>query len=294
MPADTPRLLDPKNLTAQLYHRARGNPPSAGLDATIGNTCPGLEVDFRAAWRGLLQGITLLEYDNLVLAADRGLEALVGCRLLRVAGNAVMVPVKGPDASLTSETTLQDSDNGATVVTMEWSNGFADILQKSRGKSVECLFTATPERHPVPAEGYAGRTTTIRLTVRSFFEEKTAVIDGATVPNGVLTQGLCSPWQNDYRECVCYYWASSRPDFVNVTVTDSGQVRGDNWMQHARTGQYVVDDYEDTRLINYDDLFQDWEGLLKFQVGGKDAPGQDDASRKAPQDIPLTNPPVKP
>jgi hypothetical protein len=44
-------------------------------------------------------------------------------------------------------------------------------------------------------------------------------------------------------------------------------------MQKQRTGSYVADDYGDTRLIMYDDLFADWETLLKFQIGGKDRDG---------------------
>ena len=47
---------------------------------------------------------------------------------------------------------------------------------------------------------------------------------------GELTQSLCSPWQNDYRECGCYYWAASRPDYVNVEPTARGTSIGNNWM----------------------------------------------------------------
>ena len=43
-------------------------------------------------------------------------------------------------------------------------------------------------------------------------------------------------------------------------------------MQKVRTGEYVADDYVDTRLLHYDDLFTSWESLLKFQVGGRDVP----------------------
>ena len=91
---------------------------------------------------------------------------------------------------------------------------------------------------------------------------------------GELTQGLCSPWQNDYRECSCYYWASARPDFVNVEVSASGRSTGDNWMQKERTGQYVPDDYVDERLIDYDDLFREWEKWLRVQIGGRDSPDE--------------------
>jgi hypothetical protein len=44
-------------------------------------------------------------------------------------------------------------------------------------------------------------------------------------------------------------------------------------MQKQRTGAYVADDYADTRLAMYDDLFADWENLLKFQIQGKDHDG---------------------
>lgn len=82
------------------------------------------------------------------------------------------------------------------------------------------------------------------------------------------------PWQNDFRECVCYYWAASRPDYINVEPAPGGGSQGDNWMTRQRSGQYVVDDYRDSRLINYQDLFNHWEKVLKFQLGGRDVPEQ--------------------
>ena len=110
-----------------------------------------------------------------------------------------------------------------------------------------------------------------KLTVRNFFEGDTAVIARDLAQPGELTQGLCSPWQNDFRECVCYYWASSRPDYVNV---DEAGGAGKNWLQKKaddpKTG-YVIDDYVNPALINYRDLFEQWEKLLRFQIGGKDA-----------------------
>ena len=59
-----------------------------------------------------------------------------------------------------------------------------------------------------------------RLKVRHILRERRrAAIALAELPQpGELTQGLCSPWQNDYRECACYYWAASRPDYVNVVA----------------------------------------------------------------------------
>ncbi|MEA2874429.1 MAG: hypothetical protein QOH67_4420, partial [Hyphomicrobiales bacterium] len=74
------------------------------------------------------------------------------------------------------------------------------------------------------------------------------------------------------------------PDYVNVLPGKDGLSTGDNWMQRQRTRSYVPDDYADRRLIMYDDLFRDWERLLKVQIGGKDDPhespgGSPDAER---------------
>ena len=32
---------------------------------------------------------------------------------------------------------------------------------------------------------------------------------------GQLTQSLCSPWQYDFADCGCFYWASNKPDLVS-------------------------------------------------------------------------------
>ena len=63
---------------------------------------------------------------------------------------------------------------------------------------------------------------TADLTVRPLLDE--AVIAREAVEPGELTQSLCSPWQNDYRECGCYYWAASRPDYVNVYLLPRASV----------------------------------------------------------------------
>jgi hypothetical protein len=109
------------------------------------------------------------------------------------------------------------------------------------------------------------------MTLRKFFEGDSAAFAQGLVQPGELTQGLCAPWQNDYRECACYYWAASRPDYVNVEPTANGLSHGDMWMAKERTGAYVPDNRSDTRLLSYDDLFADWERQLRFVIGGKDA-----------------------
>jgi hypothetical protein len=283
-----PEPLTPLNLTAQLHYEALGNPISSRPISSVANCCPGLEVDFRAVWRRMFKGIVLREYDNLVMDVDPGvtdpaIKALVGQQLLRVRffggkeGPAFLMttPIKGPASSdPDGEIRLTTQFNPHGLAPLEWSNALAAILRSRQGQQVLCDFTKDlPEDQkdkPQPIIDKPRNYVTRHLEVRKFFDGDTAVISKALASPGELTQGLCSPWQNDYRECSCYYWASSRPDYINVEPAGNGLSKGDNWFQKERTGDYVPDDYVDSRLVLYDELFLEWEHWLRFQVGGKD------------------------
>ena len=289
-----PDSLTALNLTAQLRYEALGNPISSRPVTSVANCCPGLEVDFRAVWRRMFRGIVLREYDNLVMEVDpdvkdRKIKALVGQRLLRVRLKEqenlplerqkkfpMTTPIKGPASSdPDGEIALTTQFNPNGLAAVEWSNALAHILSGHQGKTVLCDFTKNlPEDQKdiqQPLSDDPPNFITVEMEVRKFFDGNTAVISNALASAGELTQGLCSPWQNDYRECSCYYWASARPDYVNVEPAGNGLSKGDNWFQKEHgTGAYVPDDYVDSRLVLYDELFLEWEHWLRFQVGGKD------------------------
>jgi hypothetical protein len=153
---------------------------------------------------------------------------------------------------------------------MEWSNSLARVLQK-QGQEVVCEFTAERHADTEVLWNKSLKTISVKLKVRKFFDGDSASFAIGLLKPGELTQGLCSPWQNDYRECACYYWAASRPDYVNVEAGPDGLSHGDSWMAKKRTGAYLPDDLTDSRLLTYDDLFQSWERELKFIIRGKDA-----------------------
>jgi hypothetical protein len=301
-PTPAEKVLMPRNLSAQISYEAKGNPISSRPVTSVANCCPGLEVDFRAVWRRLLRGIELREHDNLVVNVDADCDAVMhakdkgalkpsdlkGHRLLRVMltdGNGeeklpllMMTPIWGPASSdPEGKIRLTSSSNPDGLAPLEWSNALARVLQH-KGSSVRCDFSALPSKEQqLPLIENNGEQqqnyVSFYCEVRPFFQDDTAVISKELADAGELTQGLCSPWQNDFRECSCYYWASARPDYVNVELTSSGLSAGDNWMQKHRSGSYVADDYIDTRLAMYDDLFADWETLLRFQIQGKDHDG---------------------
>jgi hypothetical protein len=284
--------LTPRNLSAQIHYAAAGNPVSSRPEAAVANCCPGLEVDFRAVWRRMFKGLVLREWDSLVVDvepdAEPEIKGLKGHRMLRIflpddpEGISVVTQFEGPTSSdPNGKIVLTTNTNPAGLAPLEWSNALARVLREHQGRLVRCEFTRDAVWNLEDVTGPLDDPISFKFEVRAFFDGDTAVISPDLADAGELTQGLCSPWQNDYRECSCYYWASARPDFVNVEPTPTGLSKGDNWLQKERTGDYVPDDYKDSRLIHYDDLFLDWEKLLRFQVGGRDVPGEGPRRREA-------------
>lgn len=267
-----------KNLTAQLQYRAAGNPPSTHPNSAISNAFPGLEMDFRNVWRRILEGIQLHEATNFVMmvdeTADPQLRVLeTGWRLIAVVDSEVTGDVTGPLIAGGPNVNLPDTTFGDTKMPLEWSNALAEILHNHAGHNVRCKFQSVTD---------VSKILEFDLRVRHFFEHavsqnetvKQAVISKELAPPGELTQSLCSPWQSDYRECACFYWAATRPDYVNVEAGPNGTSIGQNWMQKDRDQNspkvYLPDDWMDPALVDYRDLYRDWEKSLRFVIEGVD------------------------
>jgi len=263
--------LNPLNRTAQLYHRARGNPESTLPHTAISNCFPGLEYDFRNLWRRAFVGLLMLENSNYVLdAEDSRYEHLKGHRMLKAGGHVLLSQVTAPSLPDGASNPLTTVTNPTAAAFNEWGNALAQVLQY-QGEEIECVFTKDEARYEGMPPEKETDTITINLVIRHFFDGTSMVPSGELVQPGEMTQGLCSPWQNDYRECACYYWAASRPDFVNAEPGPDGLTHGDVWMAKVRTGEYIPDSRTDSRLLTYDELFQAWQEHLKFQIKGRDA-----------------------
>jgi hypothetical protein len=149
---------------------------------------------------------------------------------------------------------------------LEWSNALATVVQRHQGEEVTCMFLSIDGMQRFER----------KLRVRHFFEHESALISKQILQPGDLTQSLCAPWQNDYRECSCFYWAANRPDYVNVEPRADGSSTGNNWMQKDRTASaprvYINDDWQDDRLLTHLDLVTSWEQALRFIIANKDEP----------------------
>jgi len=265
--------IKPVNAMARLLYRAKGNPANTLPNSAISNCFPGLEYDFKNFWRRAFVGIVLLECDNYVVEVeDPQYNGLLHHRLLKVGDRPVVTTVTGPQIPGGASGRLTPDGNPSAVASMEWSNVLAYAMQL-QGQAVTCRFTLNVSQDVQPIPDDPTQMLAVDLTVRRMFEEGTVAPAKDLLRPGELTQGLCSPWQHDYRECACYYWPASRPDYVNIEPSSAGVSRGDNWMSKDRTGTYLLDDRVDRQLITYDELFENWERLLRFQVKGRDAEG---------------------
>lgn len=407
----------PKNTTAKLAHRVRGNPPVTHIESAVSNFYPGLEFDLRGMWAKMFEGIVLHETDNVVMRAEPNapdsLRASQHAALVEVTfGNGQSVPLSYPDrdrfdaiergnafaqvmqhggemaecrlsprppianassrlggfsadatgdlfttTSWVSQFRTETTDpNGDAIEFLEWDYGEDEQheLKSLRLFTVGQFSTWMPVRYafktrlkaddpweplatnnaaaavssrpgwvqfnitsrrvrfvrmdilelaatPATADGrFAAAVSEVEfdddiienLRIRPFFSSPGSDVDPSirseTVAPGELTQSLCSPWLHDYRDCVCFYWASSRPDFVNVDSDGNGH----NWTDLDRPTEDGKPRYRDfptstgdrsTIGVSYKQVFEDWEtqqstddpnardiGVFRFQIDGKD------------------------
>jgi hypothetical protein len=249
--------IEPKNLSAQQTHRARGNPPSTTPETAISNCFPGLEFDIRNFWKNIFEGIELHEAglgSHWVVGVDAtGTAAGVQLfdQLLAVDGHPV------EQVRITPSGPAPDRRNA-----LEFFNALADVVAKS-GQEATCRFRRQDQGGTVSEVSVA-------LRVRTLFEGP-AIAEALAEP-GALTQSLCSPWQADYRECGCFYWAASRPDYVEAE-DEQGAPGRFQWLQRDRdaTVGYRSDNgSQGGRHVTYEDLYREWERVLRFVIGGRE------------------------
>jgi hypothetical protein len=106
---------------------------------------------------------------------------------------------------------------------------------------------------------------------------------------GELTESMCNPWQHDFRDCGCHYWAANHPDVV-FAETAPGRALADgqstdaqrantllDWIRddHSRAGGAAAADnvfanrpYE----IDHFEINRHWE-RLRFVIEGREIEG---------------------
>lgn len=231
----------PRNLTARAAKQVVGNPVNTRLESGVGNCYPGLEFDQRNLDRRFFAGL-VFEFVSQA-DADTPDSTRSGALMLRVElTDPELNPVihaSNPDiaeAAKKLQPALREANNNLSKGV--W---YLDTLEQG-GIRIPLYETDTLDGNIVPLDGiFVWRLvrslqpglikiklvqriapdenppslTEIELSGwrRVFVDEKTGVI-GQVYQPGELTQSLCSPWQHDFRDCGCHYWASNHPDIV--------------------------------------------------------------------------------
>lgn len=228
----------PRNLTARAGVLVAGNPIVTRLESGVGNCYPGLEFDHRNLDRRFFPGLIFdfVSQDD----ADAPNQARRGLRL---------TAVDTTDSELRSERgnklfeMLNSDEISRALGTGDW---FVDEIEQ-KGVTLQ-TYTIDEQGRKQFLDGMivyyfvrgldAGEEVKIKLENRAqaanqddarnlqeivlegwrrkFLNEDGVI--GQVFEAGELTQSLCSPWQHDFRDCACNYWASNHPDIVLTEI----------------------------------------------------------------------------
>jgi len=301
----------PRNLTARAAYRAVGNPSSTRLESGVGNCYPGLEYDHRNLDRRFFPGLVLefVSQDD-ALAPD---PARSGARLVSIvtsdpdlAGNsspeakALLAELNGPAGTALGTGTwfLDEIEQGGRRITLSalQPDGTAQPLDGLVvWRLVRCL-EAGPVRikllRRAGASTDAGSVHPAEIELagwrRKFVDPTTGVLSQAYEP-GELSQSLCSPWQHDFRDCGCHYWASNHPDLVlaedrldeqelmsGLSADPSRAMTGIDWLRSDRArarAAAALGNRDLNRPLEMDhyEINQRWQELA-IVLGGKETP----------------------
>lgn len=248
-PKAIPIKIIPRNLTAFAAYPVTGNPaisrPESGVDVSF----PGLEIDQRALEQRFFPGLyfEFQREDGAILAdidlrpnqLQSGLSRsdLSPLRPIFLLGIYYKVKATDEKPQFFSFYRLRGQDVGPIIRDL-----LPDRVAILFGPSWEVLIAdAETNTRPFRADGRINQLVSAYEAVddaekfkvfrdsdgqmicgifsdnRTAYLDQYGVIDPAIFPPGDLTKSLCAPWISDFRDCLCYYWASNKPDITEGT-----------------------------------------------------------------------------
>ena len=224
------RRVLPRNLPARADYLVPGNPMTSRPESGVANSHPGLEVDVRALDRHFLPGLVfdfqyrigakLVHIDpkrhsgRHVPTSDEMEQGLflwaVRGRFGNCPSTVQTVPLLDVDGYMVLRR-IMDLEPGPLTVMI----GYAPRTARESRESAALIEAFESGVLQAPVQRTEDRLVyTCVDGKRAAFLCGDGVLDPDLIPPGELTQTLCSPWQWDFADCHCYYWASSKPDIV--------------------------------------------------------------------------------
>lgn len=230
VPGAHPHAVRPRNLSARADERRRvvGNPASARLESGVGNCFPGLEWDVRNLEGRFFPGLLFWVVTEPLAPVPEALPDQAGIRLKYLDYLAdPMLPERSAEPWVQALLSTYAGSVGRSLSTGRWylhwleQDGHRVSCYDNDGQPydgellwrfVRCLAPGPVKialvRRDVPAPQPV-----VELSGQRRVYAPGGVVDAA-YPPGELTESMCNPWQHDFRDCACYYWASNHPDVV--------------------------------------------------------------------------------
>ncbi len=256
-----PNMLLPRNLTARAAHVVRGNPVNTRPESGVDNSHPGLEFDQRMMSRAFFPGLVfdfqygvgakladirpdLFTYPFDLKAEDLPAESEDASKALwlwYIGGKFGGNPDKHAMKDLYGQNgydvvrAITDLEDDTIIVVFgkqpeHLDKPSAKVFLK-RFLNPARLIAAFKDHIFGASDGFEiggifrSDDGEVQLAVmvgpRAKYLNEEGVIDPALIQPGELTQSLCSPWQWDFADCGCYYWAGSKPDIVKPPLDDA-------------------------------------------------------------------------
>lgn len=237
----------PRNLTARAAPVVRGNPAGTRPESGVDNCYPGLEFDQRNLDKAFFPGL-LVDFHRPA-----------GSQVIDVTGGvAVQQGLSSADLPLhlwavCGRTTVDQTEERARVFGLTGLDGLevwrrvhdllpgriAVLLGPIPGRFSPGLDAAgdlnqrrRQGRNLVRRDPDGGVALAVLVADRARFLDEDGVIDPEVYQPGDLTASLCAPWQYDFRDCGCFYWAASKPDIV---TSSDGRFTDLNFQRRDRT-----------------------------------------------------------
>lgn len=260
--------LFPRNLTARADYVVRGNPVVSRPESGADNSHPGLEFDQRNLDRGFFPGLL---FDFQFGVGARLVDVQSPWRDKKETDNRNKLDAKEAEFFLWYVYGIFGEQPGQPTVADVYGIDGYEVLRKVHDLEPGPLIIVIG-RHPdelklengaawLPMamglltekakllmngtlgqllETFRASDGSLQFAIladrRADYLNNDGVIDLETAESGVLTRSLCSPWQWDFADCGCYYWAASRPDIITVTSADGKSLQELNFLRNRGDG----------------------------------------------------------
>lgn len=244
----------PRNLTARAQYKVVGNPATSRPESAVGNCYPGLEVDLNNLERRFFPGLVFNFIDLRDAPNPNPLRR--GAKLCEIDLNDMeLFPNTQLALNLFNELkgekgSLLENEGPWYLFAIEQASKRIEMKDGEAGLYLEGhavhrlirSLDAGDIRIELRTRGEQEKRVYLKGFRRHYTDVETGVI-GSTYREGELTQGLCSPWQSDFRDCGCFYWASNHPDVVYSDNVSEGandidlSLRPLDWLRKDRSSE---------------------------------------------------------